>query len=248
LILRLKFALITLPLLFSYTSVNNATTTAKHINKIEMIQHTYQGQQAQNIKIIIAEMIKQGVTNEYAQVGILSVIGKESQFIPQREKSYRHTSNERLRKIFGARLADYTEEGLTLLKTHDIEFFDVIYGYLAKPKFKWLTGNDAPGDGWKYRGGGLNQITFKNLFKKYSPIAGVDLVKYPEKINEIEIAARLAVYFMLEPLKKRGINIDAIGPDAVHLFVKANAGKSSDMRDTATYKEALKIEKNFEII
>ena len=53
---------------------------------------------------------------------------------------------------------------------------------------------------------------------------------------------------MLEPLKKRGVNIDQIGPDAVHIFVKANAGKTSDMRDTSTYKEALKIEKNFKII
>jgi len=214
----------------------------------KMIQHNYTGQQAKNIAVIIDEMNRQGVTNEFAQVGILSVIGKESGFIPQREKSYRYTSNARLRKLFGSRLSKYTETELTTLKSDDIAFYDVIYGIGAKSYFKWNTGNTSPGDGWKYRGGGLNQITFKNLYKKYSPIAGVDLVKYPEKINEIEIAAKLAVYFMLEPLKKRGVNIDQIGPDAVHLFVKANAGKSSDMRDTATYKEALKIEKNFKII
>jgi len=214
----------------------------------KMIQHNYTGQQAQNIKVIIAEMIKQGITNEYAQVGILSVIGKESGFIPQREKSYSGTSNERLRKLFGRRLSKYTDEQLTYIKRDDIAFFDAIYGIGTKDYFKWQTGNTEKGDGWKYRGGGLNQITFKNLFKKYSPIAGVDLVKYPEKINEIEIAAKLAVYFMLEPIKKRGVNIDQIGPDAVHLFVKANAGKTGDMQDTATYKAAKQIEKNFEII
>jgi len=213
-----------------------------------MIQHNYTGQQAQNIKVIIAEMIRQGITNEYAQVGILSVIGKESGFIPQREKSYSYTSNARLRKIFGRRLSKYSDEALTYLKRDDTAFFDAIYGIGTKDYFKWQTGNNSPGDGWKYRGRGFNQITFKNSYKKYSEIAGVDLVMFPDKLNEVEIAAKLAVYFMLEPLKKRGVNIDQIGPDAVHIFVKANAGKTSDMRDTSTYKEALKIEKNFEII
>lgn len=213
-----------------------------------MIQHTYTGQQAQNIKIIIDEMVKQGITNEYAQVGILSVIGKESQFTPQCEKSYSNTSNVRLRAIFGRRLSKYTDEQLTYLKRDDIAFFDAIYGIGTKDYFKWQTGNTEKGDGWKYRGRGFNQITFKNSYKKYSSIAGVDLVANPDLLNDVEIAAKLAVYFMLEPFKKRGVNIDDIGPDAVHLFVKANAGKTGDMRDTATYKAAKLIEKNFEII
>ena len=214
----------------------------------KMIQHNYTGQQAANIAVIIDEMNRQGITNEFAQVGILSVIGKESGFIPQREKSYSYTSNERLRKLFGRRLSKYTDEQLTYLKRDDIAFFDAIYGIGAKDYFKWQTGNTSPGDGWKYRGRGFNQITFKNSYKQYSKIAGVDLVMFPDKLNEIEIAAKLAVYFMLEPLKKRGVNIDQIGPDAVHLFVKANAGKTGDMQDTATYKAAKQIEKNFKII
>lgn len=213
-----------------------------------MIQHSYTGQQAANIDVIIAEMKAQGITNEFAQVGILSVIGKESGFIPQCEKSYSGTSNARLRTIFGRRLSAYTEDGLTLLKSNDIEFFDVIYGYRAKHAFKWETGNTEKGDGWKYRGRGFNQITFKNSYKLYSKIAGVDLVANPDRLNDVEIAAKLAVYFMLEPLKKRGVNIDQVGPDAVHLFVKSNAGKTGDMTDTATYKAAKQIEKNFEII
>ena len=126
----------------------------------KMIQHNYTGQQAKNIAVIIDEMNRQGVTNEFAQVGILSVIGKESGFIPQREKSYRNTSNARLRSLFGVRLSKLSEAELTTLKRDDIAFYDVIYGVGAKSYFKWNTGNTSPGDGWKYRGGGLNQITF----------------------------------------------------------------------------------------
>jgi len=214
-----------------------------------MIQHTYQGQQAQNIKVIIAEMIKQGITNEYAQVGILSVIGKESAFTPQCEKSYSNTSNARLRAIFGRRLSKYSDEALTYLKRDDVAFYDAIYGIGTKDYFKWQTGNTEKGDGWKYRGRGFNQITFKNSYKQYSKIVGVDLVMFPDRLNDIDIAAKLAVYFMVTAVKKRGIAIETLTPfEATHVFVKANAGKTGDMTDTATYKAAKQIEKNFEII
>lgn len=213
----------------------------------KMIQHNYTGQQAANIAVIIDEMNRQGITNEFAQVGILSVIGKESGFIPQCEKSYSYTSNERLRKIFGSRLSKYTETELTVLKSNDIKFFDAIYGIGAGKYFKWNTGNTAPGDGWKYRGRGFNQITFKNLYKKYSPIAGVDLVAHPEKLNEIEIAAKLAVYFLIHGVNLSSIN-DVGEKNFTLIFCKLNAGTVKDMTDTSTYKQAKEIEKNFKII
>jgi putative chitinase len=213
----------------------------------KMIQHNYTGQQAANIAVIIDEMNRQGITNEFAQVGILSVIGKESGFIPQREKSYRYTSNARLRKLFGARLSKLSEAELTTLKSNDIAFYDVIYGIGAESFFKWNTGNTVTGDGWKYRGGGLNQITFKNLYKKYSPIAGVDLVAHPEKLNEIEIAAKLAVYFLIHGVNLSSIN-DVGEKNFTLILCKLNAGTVKDMTDTLTYKQAKQIEKNFKII
>jgi len=213
----------------------------------KMIQHNYTGQQAKNIAVIIDEMNRQGVTNEFAQVGILSVIGKESGFIPQREKTYRNTSNARLRSLFGVRLSKLSEAELTTLKSNDIAFYDVIYGIGAKSYFNWNTGNTSPGDGWKYRGGGLNQITFKNLYKKYSPIAGVDLVAHPEKLNEIEIAAKLAVYFLIHGVNLSSIN-DVGEKNFTLIFCKLNAGTVKDMTDTLTYKQAKQIEKNFKII
>ena len=54
-------------------------------------------------------MNKEGITDPYAQVGILSVIKKESGFKPKSEVSYRKTSNERLRKLFGKRLEKYSD-------------------------------------------------------------------------------------------------------------------------------------------
>jgi putative chitinase len=48
----------------------------------------------------------------------------------------------------------------------------------------------------KYRGRGFNGITFKNTYKKYGDMIGVDLVKYPEKLGDPVIAAKVnAIYF-----------------------------------------------------
>ena len=212
-----------------------------------MIQHNYTGKQAANIAVLISEMKEQGITNEFAQVGILSVIGKESGFIPQCEKSYRHTSNQRLRAIFGRRLSKYTDEQLTYLKRDDIAFFDAIYGVGTKDYFKWQTGNTEKGDGWKYRGRGFNQITFKNSYKKYSEIAGVDLVMFPDRLNDVDIAAKLAVYFLIHGVNLASIN-ESDCKNYTLVFCKINAGTVKDMTDTATYKAAKQIEKNFKII
>lgn len=61
----------------------------------------------------------------------------------------------------------------------------------ARPK----EGNTEPGDGWRYRGGGDIQTTFKNNFRAASEEAGVDLVAYPERISDPDVAIRTALGF-----------------------------------------------------
>ena len=59
-------------------------------------------------------------------------------------------------------------------------------------------GNDEPGDGIKYRGAGYVQLTWKNNYRKMGELLGVDLVTYPEKAREPEIAYEILVTGMLE--------------------------------------------------
>ena len=61
----------------------------------------YNPEQLKNINYLIDAMNEVGITDPYAQVGILSVIAKESGFVPKSEYSYSKTPNQRLRKIFG---------------------------------------------------------------------------------------------------------------------------------------------------
>ena len=150
-------------------------------------------EQKSNIKFIIKRMIEKGITNPITQSAILAVVSKESAFVPQSEGSYRNTENIRIRKIFGSRVQQYSEAELTTLKSSDEAFFNAVYG-LAK------YGQTA-NEGYKYRGRGLNQITFKGTYKKVGDQIGIDLVNNPDKLNELPIATDCLINFFMNSFK-----------------------------------------------
>jgi putative chitinase len=57
------------------------------------------------------------------------------------------------------------------------------------------NGDEASGDGWKYRGSGYVQLTGKANYKKFGEIVGIDIVANPELARESVSAARLAFAF-----------------------------------------------------
>ena len=153
------------------------------------------------------------------RLAILGVIGKESGFIPQVEKGYGGTSSARIRMIFGNRVSRQNlPDGKTIdqLKADDEAFFNHVYG----PEFYSKYGNVDPGDGYKYRGRGFNQITFRGTYKKYG------LEGNPESLNDPATAARVAVEFLAKRLDRIGgrdqqpENLNS----AVEKAAQANAG------------------------
>jgi putative chitinase len=54
------------------------------------------------------------------------------------------------------------------------------------------NGNEASGDGWKYRGMGAIQLTGRENYSKASTRSGIDLVGHPEQILTPAVGAKVA--------------------------------------------------------
>jgi len=206
-------------------------------------------EQEKNVKLMISYMNGEGITNPYTQIGILSVIGKESGFIPQNEICYNTTDDSRIKEVFGNCRTNagkiLLDWGTTLseLKKDCEKFFDAMYGKKAEECLGWKTGNNQPGDGYKYRGRGFNGITFKSIYSKYGGIIGEDLVSDPDKLNEPEIAAKAAVAFFTDG--KTPPDFDN-KQDATDYFVNVNAGGSSSWKES--FENANQWMNKFEVI
>jgi len=200
---------------------------SSNMSAYENIQSTYTGAQRNNVIVLNEEMKRAGITNRIARVAILAVVGKESNYIPKFERCYNNTSNSRIREIFPTRLGSIGDIQLNLLKANCRDFFNYVYDN--------RDGNGL-GDGYRYRGSGYNQLTFRESYRKIGEQIGVNLEQRPELNNEPEIAAKSLIRFMLNRanssagknlLKRYGYdNINAINnlDFAVRFFANCNAG------------------------
>jgi predicted chitinase len=189
-------------------------------------------EQEDNIKLMIQYMNDSDITDPVAQIGILSVIGKESDYVPQTEIGYGGTPNSRIREKFGNRVPSDDDE-LDELKSDDEKFFNAVYG----GRFE-----NEDDEGYLYRGRGFNQLTFKSNYRIYGKKVRKNLVADPDLVNEPDIAAAVAVEFFTKgaPVPEfKSIS------DAVTYFTNLNAGGEADSEN---HGSAQRYSKLFKIV
>lgn len=82
------------------------------------------------------------------------------------------------------------------------------------------NGDEASGDGWKYRGRGLIQLTGKDNYASFSLNADNEALVKPDLVAEPELAALSAGWFW----KKNGLNALADNKDIVGMTRRINGG------------------------
>lgn len=103
---------------------------------------------------------------------------------------------------------------------------DVAEKYANKPEkiankvYAGRMGNTEDGDGWKYHGRGLIQLTGKDNYTRCGEALGIDLVNNPDLLLEPEFAAASAGWFW----RKHGLNQLADLGDWVAITKRINGG------------------------
>ena len=98
-------------------------------------------------------------------------------------------------------------------------------------------GNTAPGDGWKYRGRGLVQITGKNNYRACGEALGLDLIAQPELLEKPQYGCMSAAWFWAS----NGLNTlaDAGKFDAITQRINGGHNGAADRQEL--YARALKV-------
>lgn len=66
---------------------------------------------------------------------------------------------------------------------------------IANEVYGGRLGNDKPGDGWRFRGGGFIQLTGRGNYRRVGHAIGVPLEDKPEDIERLDVSALAAAYF-----------------------------------------------------
>jgi predicted chitinase len=220
----------TLPLKGGKNKETNSSETKTLVKKLK--PKGYSGKSLENINILIKQMESKGITDPIAQLGILSTIGKESGFIPQNEVGYGGTPNSSIRSIFGKKVSRLSNDQLSKLKSSDEDFFNYVYGRKMSP----TLGNTEPGDGYRYRGRGFNQITGKGNYRAYGYESN------PDALNSVEGAGEAAIKFLTNGGGSSLNNKFKTIEDSIRHFVTINAGGRFSQR---AYRKAKDVANKF---
>lgn len=130
-------------------------------------------------------------------------------------------SASRLMQIFGVgrHSAAVTSDEAQRLAYHPDLIFERVYG-VGNPRKSKELGNTQPGDGYRYRGGGILQTTGRSNYRRMGLKCGVDFEGKPELIISAEHALKPA----LMEWSEGNLNKAADRDDIVTITKRINGG------------------------
>lgn len=154
----------------------------------------------------------------------INTIKRQAHFIGQcaHESNWFKTLEENL---------NYSAQGLMSIWGSRFPTLEIAQQYARNPEkiankvYGGRFGNTEDGDGWKYRGRGIIQLTFKENYKRTGDALGVDLVAMPELLITPKYSALSAGHFW----SKKGLNSLADVDDYQEITKRINGGQTGLM-------------------
>jgi predicted chitinase len=207
---------------------HGASTSAPKTLAEALAQHGVRSPAAQaNANAVLQALKDSGITSKRAQANILAQVNAECGFVPRTEGNY---SAATLLKLYGP---DQTRNKVRFQTLKDAQavvdqgheaVFEKIYG--------GRMGNNAAGEGYKYRGRGYIQLTGKDNYSRVGTAIKEDLVGNPDLANDPKVATKVLLNFL-------GIN----AANQAHFEnidkVNAKVGPAASPASRATFAEAI---------
>jgi putative chitinase len=144
---------------------------------------------------INAAMAEFGISTPARCAAFIAQIGHESVALSRTSESFDY-SVQGLVATFGKRIAVHAavlgrQPGERMVPIErQIRIASIVYAG------RYGNGDAASGDGWRFRGGGLKQITFHDNYAACSAALGVNLLAAPERLaNDKILSTRSAGWF-----------------------------------------------------
>ena len=129
-------------------------------------------------------MDRAGITDNEERAGLAAICMGESQMLGHVETPYSHTSDDRIRWVFGHRLDGLSDPELDVLKADPKAFFNFVYDG-ANSSGRQLGNHPGTDDGYNYRGRYPGQITGRANYTRYAKLSG-----HPELVDDPDAGLR----------------------------------------------------------
>jgi putative chitinase len=177
------------------------------------------------------------ITSPRRIAGFLSQIGHESAGFKQLTENLNYRTDA-LIKLFGRHRITIEQAGQygrkPGQKADQQAIANILYGG------EWgrnKLGNTQPGDGWRYRGRGLKQLTGRDNYARCGAAIGEDLINFPDRLLMPVNAALSAGWFW----STNGLNAIADRGDLETLTRKVNGGMNGFANRVALYHSGLTV-------
>lgn len=169
------------------------------------------------------------ITGEARQAAFLSQIGVESQQLTRTSENLNYRTAARLREVWPKRFP--TLQSTVGYIGNAVALANKVYAD------RMGNGNEASGDGWKYRGRGLIQLTGKSNYETCGAACGFDLVKNPQFVESPALACLSAAWFW----SSNGLNALADKGDQAAVTRRVNGGVHGLAQRLAMFEVARKV-------